>query len=575
MTTEGSVEEARSQSPRKRAILLLAAVVLGLVFAAFAPPDWDAGLARASLTFHGERVIDAPVAVGADGAIALTGVAAASTIEVEFPAGIPVDAPIRATITVTSEGQRIRVDPADLTLRIEFADGRGEIVPVTRWDEAEERLEARRRPPTGSAVALAVLGLVVVLWITEAVPLFVTSLMIPVILVFAGVAGATEAMAPFFNPIIVLFFAGFLMAEAMRRSNLDRSIALWITALAGRSAPMLYGALLAVTAFLSMWMSNTAATAVLIPIALAVTGPLQHPGFRRAVILGIAFAATIGGIGSAIGTPANLLAIEMLDEFADESISFVGWFAFGLPVALLLLPFMGVYLWRHMGVKVDPERFREVRRVAQEELRQLGPMTRDQIFIVAVFGLVAAGWVTETIHGMDPGIVALAGAIVLFIFGQLQPEDLGNVSWASLLTFGGGLTLGVYLVQTGTSDYLAVQLAGLASLPSMVAVLIVALATLALTTVAPNTASAAIVIPLAIPLAGVVGVDVTLLVVVVAITSSLDFALVIGTPPTMMAYSTGLYTSWQIFRAGFVVEVVGLILLVGGLTWFWTAIGIV
>jgi solute carrier family 13 (sodium-dependent dicarboxylate transporter), member 2/3/5 len=565
----------RNVSSRRRLILFALAVAVGLACAALAPPDWDGGPGRVTLTFRGEQVIDAPITIGLNRSIGLLGTADATLIEVDFPRGIPLDDPINATITVTRDGENLRADSADLTLRIELPDGREEIVPITRWDDIEEHFEALRRASRGSAVALGILGLVVVLWVTEAVPLFVTSLIIPVILVFSGVAGATEATAPFFNPIIVLFFAGFLMAEAMRRADLHRSVAIWITATAGRSAVTLYATMLGVTAFLSMWMSNTAATAVLIPIALAVTAPLRRPGFRRALVLGIAFAAAIGGIGSAIGTPANLLAIQMLEEFGGRSISFLGWFAFGLPVVLILLPIMAVYLWKHSAVEVDPARFREARRIAQEERRQLGRLRGDQIFILVVFGAVAMGWMTETIHGIDAGMIALAGAALLFMTDRLLPEDLGNVSWPALLTFGGGLTLGLFLVETGTSDYLAVRLSGLASLPGMLAMLIVAAVTLALTTVASNTASAAIVIPLAIPLAGVLGIDPTLLVVVVTVTSSLAFALVIGTPPAMIAYSTGLYTSGQVFRVGIVLEIVGLAVLIGVITWIWGFLGVV
>ena len=172
-------------------------------------------------------------------------------------------------------------------------------------------------------------------------------------------------------------------------------------------------------------------------------------------------------------------------------------------------------------------------------------------------------------------IVALAGAVALFILGKLLPEDLGRISWPSLLTFGGGLTLGLFLVRTGTSDYLATRLVGLVDVPEVVAVLAVAAITLLLTTVASNTASAAILIPLAIPLAGVLGVSPVGLVMVVAIASSVDFALVVGTPPTMIAYSTRLYTAGQIFRRGIVLDLVGIVLLVFVVTRIWELFGLV
>jgi sodium-dependent dicarboxylate transporter 2/3/5 len=392
--------------------------------------------------------------------------------------------------------------------------------------------------------------------------------------VATGVGSPNASLANFFHPIIALFFAGFLMAEAMRRTRLDHLAAISIIARAGRSPRLLFATMLGVSAFLSMWMSNTAATAVLLPIALAVTAPMDSIGYRRAIVLGIAYASTVGGVGSAIGTPANPLAITFLRDFVGRDITFVEWFAIGLPMVVIFLPIMGAYLWWRMGAAPDRERFVDARRVATDELRAAGRPTRDQLTVIAVFLGVIAVWVTEPIHGLETGIVALGGAVVLALLRQIDQEDLGRISWASLLTFGGGLTLGVFLVQTGTSDWVATQLGGLADVPGPVAIAAMATVTLLLTTVASNTASAAITVPLAIPLATIVGVDPVILVLVVAIASSIDFALVIGTPPTLLAYSTRLFTPSQIFRVGAILDIIGLILLVTVVAWIWQLMGI-
>jgi sodium-dependent dicarboxylate transporter 2/3/5 len=194
--------------------------------------------------------------------------------------------------------------------------------------------------------------------------------------------------------------------------------------------------------------------------------------------------------------------------------------------------------------------------------------------VLLVFVLVAALWLTQTWHGLDTGIVALGGAVLLAILGKLETEDLGRISWASLLTFGGGLALGGFLVTSGTSDWIAARLAGLGALPSWLGVALVALLSLGLTTVASNTATAAILIPLALPLARVIGVDPVLLVVVVAIASSIDYALVIGTPPTLIAYSTRLFTAREIFRAGIVLDLAGVVLLVTAVVGVWKLFGL-
>ncbi|HSF85647.1 MAG TPA: DASS family sodium-coupled anion symporter [Acidimicrobiia bacterium] len=558
-----------------RIALITIAAVVGYLLMQLAPGDWPAGIGTVEVDFRGVRMVTATVDIGAREEITVEGAVGDASVEVTFPDGIPVDAEVAATIGLVQRGVAIEPMLDEVTLTLELADGRMELVPVILWNASTQQLEALRRPTQQAAVVLGLLGFVVVLWVTEAFPLFVTSLLIPVVLVMSEVAGASAATAPFFNPIIVLFFAGFLMAEAMHRTGLDHYVAVTITAGAGRTATTLFGAMLALTAFLSMWMSNTAATAVLVPIAVAITDPLGEARFQRALVLGIAYAATIGGVGSAIGTPANQLAIEFLGEYGDRTISFVEWFAYGLPMVVLFLPIMGVFLWRRSHMQFDPATFREARRAAEAERHKLGGFDRDQLVVLVVFAAVAAGWVTQTFHGVHPGIVALAGAVALFMLGKLQPDDLSRISWSALLTFGGGLTLGVFLVETGTSDYVATRLTGLANWPPLLATLAVAMVTLLLTTVASNTASAAILIPLAIPLAAVLGVPATALVIVVAIASSIDFALVIGTPPTMIAYSTHLYTAGQIFRKGILLDLAGVVLLVVVVTQIWGLIGIV
>jgi sodium-dependent dicarboxylate transporter 2/3/5 len=567
-------DEAVGRRPLRWSVVVVA-LAAGLAGLALAPDDWPTGRGAAKVEFRGEPVVATPVEIGTSEPVAARSQPGSVEVALEFPEGIPVDEPIEASIRVERSGTPIRPELQDVTLELVLPDGRTELIPVVGWNEETRQLDAKRRPPVDSGTVLALLGIVVVLWVSELFPLFVTSLLIPVVLVATGAADATAATAPFFNPIIVLFFAGFMLAEAMRRHALDHLAAITIVARAGRGPVTLFATLLAVSAGLSMFMSNTAAVAVLVPIALAITEPLHHLGYRKALVLGIAYAATIGGVGSAIGTPANLLAIEFLDTFADRSISFVEWFGFGLPMVFLFLPIMGAYLWMRAGVDVRDDRFPQARASARRDLERVGRPNRSQWTIIAVFVGIVVGWLTQTAHGVHPGIVALGGVVLLAMLGLILPSDLGRISWESLLTFGGGLTLGLALVESGTSDWLATQLADLGGAPTFLAVAAIALVTLALTTVASNTASAAILIPLALPLAGVIGVDPTMLVVVVAIASSVDFALVIGTPPTMIAYSTQLYTAGQIFRTGIVLDFVGIALLVTVVVWVWNALGLV
>ena len=559
----------------KLAVVVPLALVAGFGAASLAPDDWSAGVGSTTLHYRGVEVVNSAITIGDTDSITFEGESGSIAVELTYPEGVPVDAPVEAVVAMSDDGVMFEPGLEDVALSLTLPDGRVEPIPMANWDSDSGSLNALRRPSNSAATVLGLLGFVVVMWVSEAIPLFVTSLAIPVAMVVGGVASPVEATAPFANPIIVLFFAGFLMAEAMARSGLDHWVSVNITARVGRSATFLFGGMIALAAFLSMWMSNTAAAAVLIPVAMAITGPLRHEGFRRAVVLGIAFASTIGGVGSAIGTPANQLAIEFLAEFGGNSISFVEWFGFGLPMVVLFLPVMALYLWWRSDVHIDPAHFDEVRRLASVEMARIGRPRGDQMVVLSVFGLVAVGWLTETWHGVHPGLVALSGAIVLFVVRRLEPEDLGRISWPALLTFGGGLTLGLALVGSGASDYVATRLAGLADLPDLIALLVVAAIALLLTTVASNTASAAILIPMAIPLAAVVGISPTVLVVVVAIASSVDFALVIGTPPTMIAYSTRMYTAGQIMRRGAILDLAGILLLVLLVTRLWEVLGLV
>jgi sodium-dependent dicarboxylate transporter 2/3/5 len=559
-------------SGRRRIVAFAVAGLAALAGYLLAPQPWTAGAGSLEVSYRGTTDAVASVVIGATEPIELVIEGRVVRGTLELAEGIPTDAPIAARL-VLADGDG-DLDLGRVTARLVLPDGRREALPTIRSDPATGTVELQRRPPDGSAAVLALLGAVVVLWVTEAVPLFVTSLAIPVVIVATGVGTADDALSPFFHPIIALFFGGFLMAEAMRRTGLDHLAAVNIVARAGRSPLTLFAAMIGVSAFLSLWMSNTAAAAVLLPIALAVTEPLASVGYRRAIVLGIAYAATVGGIGSAIGTPANPLAIEYLRDFVGRDISFVEWFAIGMPMVLVFLPIMGAYLWWRMRARPEANRFAEAREVARREVQEAGRPTRDQLVVLAVFLGVVALWLTETWHGLETGIIALGGAVALALLGRILPEDLGRISWASLLTFGGGLALGFFVLSTGTSDWIATRLDGLAAIPAPVAILLVASVTLGLTMVASNTAAAAMLIPLAIPLAAITGVNPVLMVLVVAIASSIDFALVIGTPPTMLAYSTRLYTPAQIFRVGIALDAIGILLLAVGMVWVWTLLGL-
>ncbi len=543
------------------------ALVLGLGGYFVAPDQWPTGEGRLVVSGTEETLLDVPVEVGGTEPLEFT----EGEVVVSLPNGVPVEGLVEIDVRVATP---LGDQPA---VNIELPDGSDELIPVVRTTDDGDGSSylARRWPPDNAEVVLALLGVVLVLWVSEVFPLVVTSLAIPVVLVFGDVLPAAAATEPFFDPIIVLFFAGFLMAAAMQRVGLDVLIAATITERAGRGPVTLFAVLLVTAAVGSMFMSNTAAMALLLPIAMAVTAPLDSRTYRKVVVLGMAYAATIGGVGSAIGTPANQLAITYLDEMTGTETTFVEWFAFGLPMVVLFLPVMGLYLWLVAGGRPDSARFGEARRVAAQRRAEAGRLRFDQVQVLVVFGLVLVGWLSQATHGWHPGVVALAGAVALMSIGRLTPADIGGISWPTLLTFGGGLVLGRAMVTTGVADWIVTQLEALTAWPTFWAVLAVATVSLLLTTVASNTAAAATLIPLAVPLAGLIGVDPVLLVMVVAIASSIDFALVIGTPPTMLAYSTRLFTAGEVLRKGSVLDVLGIVLLCTAVVGIWRLLGMV
>ena len=478
---------------------------------------------------------------------------------------------------VDGSSQSVPLALDDATSLITGPDTYRQTVPPTEANNG--RLTFAMRLPYKADIALALLLVVAGLWLTELIPLSAAALLIPVVAVVTGITGETAVLAPFSHPIIMLFLAGFLMAQAMKQTGLDRWLALTILSRSSLKPAFLMLTMMGLTAFLSMWMSNTASVALVLPIVLAVSERMPEEigrtAFRRALVLSVAYAASIGGIGSAIGTPANMLALTFLNQYTDSSLSFTDWFRYGLPLVILMLPIIWLYLLFAFGVQLRQVGTAVSHDLYRRELGQLGPLTPAQRRLLLIFMLVVSLWLTEAWHGLPTTIVALAGALILFWDGVINQQSLNQINWDALLTFGGGLAIGAILVSTGVSDWIALQLAGLASYPPLLVVFLVAALTLITGAFISNTACAAMLIPLAIPLAQFLRLDPRLLVMVIAIGSSIDFALVVGTPPTMMAYATGLFSVKEIFRRGIILDLIGLLLLSFGVTWVWRLLGAV
>jgi sodium-dependent dicarboxylate transporter 2/3/5 len=445
------------------------------------------------------------------------------------------------------------------------------------------------RVPFKSGIAMALLVIVAGLWITEIVPTIVGSFFIPVMIVVTNISTTGQALQPFFDPVIALFFGGFIIAEALKKHNIDRRLALNIAGRASIKPSILLLILMGVSAFLSMWMSNTASAAVMVPIAIAMVDQIESSGrekdtggFKKALVLGIGYAATTGGIGSVIGTPANPIATKGLSDIGIE-ISFLKWFAYGLPFVIIMLIIVWGYLLLVFRPKVSKESLIEAKVVFKEDLKKMGKMGKKEWMTVIIFLITIALWllakplsdITGGVVSLSSGIIALIAVVLIFGGNILEPKDVKKINWNALFLFGGGLALGDALVATGIGDWIASNMGIIEGKHYIVIALIVGGISLLVTAVASNTASAAMLIPLVIPIAVSFQLDPAMLALIVAIGSSVDYALVFGTPPTMISYSTGYFSVKEIFKVGAILDLIGILLLSTVSVFLWVAFGLV
>ena len=443
----------------------------------------------------------------------------------------------------------------------------------------------------------AVLALMIVLWMTEALPLAATALLGPTLCVLLGVGSAQAVFAPFADPVIFLFIGSFILAEGMVVHRLDRRLA--FTALSsswvGSSGFRLVSTYACVTAFLSMWMSNTATTAMMFPLGLAVLSELGRdrsgdPAFLRyamAMMLVTSFAATIGGMGTPVGTPPNLIGVGLLRTTAGVNVTFVGWMLVCVPIvivtmALLVIGFLGP---NARGVRLNQEAVHTVR----TELRKLGTMTIGERNVVFAFAVTIALWVLPGVLSLALGeshfvtrrfavlvpesVAAIVGALLLLVTPidwrerrfTLSWEEASRIDWGIVLLFGGGLAMGRLAESTGLSTAMGQGIAsqfpnagtvGLTMVFTGVAVV--------MSEAASNTAAANIIVPTAIAVSRAAGVDPVEPALGATLGASLGFMMPISTPPNAIVYSSGYIPIGAMVRNGVLLDIVGYFVILAG-----------
>jgi len=427
---------------------------------------------------------------------------------------------------------------------------------------------------------VAVAVLMIAWWITEAIPVAATALLPVALFPLVGATGAREATTPYGDPIIFLFMGGFFLAMAMERWNLHRRIALNIVSRTGSQQHRIVGGFMLATAFCGLWVSNTATAVMMFPVALSVAKLIADKGgssqFPLALMLSVAYAASIGGIGTLIGTPPNALLAGALNQTYGYDIGFAQWMIFGMPIMLVML-FGAWLLLTRVSIRLDRKTIEGADELFHTQLTELGAWSKAEKRVALVFVVTALLWIFRTllqnvIPGLSDASIAVLAAIALFIIPSGDKEGGGlvdwsmtkNLPWGILVLFGGGLSLSAAVVATGLDGWIGDQLGGIASgLPTFAIVALVALAVLVMTEFMSNTATAATFIPIVSGLAIALGENPLLLMVPATLAASMTFMLPVATPPNALVFSSGYITIPQMARHGFLMNILSLIVITG------------
>ena len=436
--------------------------------------------------------------------------------------------------------------------------------------------------PAGWATAALAVWMAV-WWATEALPLFVTALLPLVMLPLLGISSLNDAAIPFANPVVVLLCGGFLIALAVERWDLHRRIAFHIILRVGNRPLNLIGGVMLASAALSMWITNTATTVMMLPIAVSlitvVTPPEQGRtqdtiNFAAAMMLGVAYAASIGGMGTLIGSPPNALAASYLEQTFKLQMTFAEWMAIALPIMLVMLAAAFLILTR-VSLPVSKALASTETHVVAEMLREMGPMSGPEKKVACLFAAVAASWILHPFIGgplgsriTDTGI-AVAGAIALFAIPGDWQKRVFLLDWETarkarfdiLILFGGGLSLAQAIDSSGLAVWIGHGLSFLHGMPLVVLLLGATLLIVFLTELMSNTATAAAFLPIAGSLALGAEVAPVLVAVPVALAASAAFMLPVATLPNALVFGTGYISLPQMLNAGFLLSVAGAIVI--------------
>lgn len=418
-----------------------------------------------------------------------------------------------------------------------------------------------------------------VFWITECVPIALTGLVVILLQAITGVQGISTGLRHIANPVNSIIFAGYIMATALSKYKLDRRISLHIVAAMGERTDMLFLGVMAATAFLSMWISNSASAAIMMPIALGIVHMTEHePGksnLGKIMMIGIAYAANIGGMGTPAGTPASSITIALIRDLTKHEIKFLDWCLHAIPMVILFVP-LGWFIL----LKLYPPETKRIKggtAGVKKELSQLGPLTGVQKKVLILFLLAILLWISDSFFPLLPGWLYIASVTIALLFVMPRigvvswQESAPEIGWDIFILVGGGLALGSGLNETGVIKIIAESLAvGLKGMGIFLVAGIIALITsLSITVFSSLTATATTFVPVTVGLALALGFNPIPLGIMAGLASCCAFMLPANTPPNAIVYKSGYFKSYEMAKSGILFNLGTAVLLaiVFGVVW--------
>jgi len=443
-----------------------------------------------------------------------------------------------------------------------FADPRGHTAELT----------------VAARMTIAAVGWMAWWWLAEPLPLPVTSLLPALCFPALGILPVTDALAPYADPLLFLFLGGFMLAAAIEKWSLHRRFAFGLLRASGGRTRRLVLAIMGATAFISMWLSNTATAVLMFPVALSLARhELANANLRRCLVLAVAYSATIGGIGTLIGTPPNIFVSSFLHSQYQVTVDFWTWSSFGMPVVLLMLPLTYLLLTRVLfplgDVQLDALPDADDSTWAWSRLAPEARVTMVVFLCAALAWMLRGAVIDWEIAGWRPfarvsdTTIALGAALALFVFplgtrGTLDWEDTRALPWGTLLLFGGGLSLAAAISANGVDRALGALLAGFPSWPRPVVIAVIASVVVFVSEIASNIATAAAMTPFLAAAAPALGLSATDAAIVTGLAASSAYMLPVGTAPNALAYGSGYVTTLEMARAGLTLNVISIALIV-------------